>query len=131
MFELVRNQTQMVTFVMVSSSGPEVAGLGSGYTLEGAKGGGAFAPSAGVKGEIGSGWYHYTLTASETDTLGPLSLRVNGAGCIQQNLVYLVETTLVGAIEFTYTVTSTVDASPIPGADVWISTDIGGATILW
>jgi hypothetical protein len=35
-----------------------------------------------------SQWYSYLLTAAETDTVGPLALRVTGAGCVQQNLVY-------------------------------------------
>jgi hypothetical protein len=131
MFELIRNQAQMVTFVMVSSTGTEVTGLGSGFTLEVAKGSGAFAPSAGVKGEIGSGWYHYTLTSTETNTVGPLSVRVNGAGAIQQNLVYLVQSALAGAIEFTYTLTEPDLVTPIQGAQVWIAIDAGFTNILW
>jgi len=31
-----------------------------------------------------------------------------------------------GATTFVYTLTSTVDASPIPGADIWATTDIAG-----
>lgn len=131
MSDLVRNQAQMITFVMIDSTGVEVAGLAAGFTLEVAKGSGAFVSSAGTKGEISSGWYHYTLTAGETDTPGPLSVKVTGAGAIQQNLAYLVESPLVNGIDFTYTVTNSVDGLPIQGVTVWISTDIGGANVIW
>ncbi len=39
-------------------------------------------------------------------------------------------TTGTGAITFTYTLTSTVDASPIVGADVWATTDAAGANVV-
>jgi len=35
-----------------------------------------------------------------------------------------------GAIEFTYTLTSTVDGTPIDEADVWVTTDAGGLNII-
>lgn len=35
-----------------------------------------------------------------------------------------------GAIPFTYTLTSTTDASPIPDADVWVTSDSEGNTLL-
>jgi hypothetical protein len=35
------------------------------------------------------------------------------------------------AIAFTYTVTSSVDGTPIEGAQVWISIDIAGTNIIW
>ena len=49
-----------------------------------------FATGAGVKDEIGSGWYSYQLTAAETDTDGPLAVRSLAAGATQQNLTYQV-----------------------------------------
>lgn len=36
-----------------------------------------------------------------------------------------------GAIPFTYTVTDSVTLLPIEGVEVWISTDAGGANIVW
>lgn len=36
-----------------------------------------------------------------------------------------------GAIEFTYTLTSSATGLPLPNADVWITTDIAGANIVW
>lgn len=35
-----------------------------------------------------------------------------------------------GAITFVYTLTSTVDGSPIPDADVWVSNDLAGANVI-
>ena len=35
-----------------------------------------------------------------------------------------------GGISFTYTLTSSVDASPIPDADVWVTSDAQGNTVL-
>jgi hypothetical protein len=131
MFTLTRNQAQMITFVMIDSNGLEAAGLGGAFTLALAKGSGAFAPSAGTKGEISSGWYYYLTAAAETDTPGPLSVKVTGAGAVQQNLAYLVETTLVNAIDFTYTVTNANNGLPLQGVMVWITTDVGGVNVIW
>lgn len=36
----------------------------------------------------------------------------------------------VGAITFIYTLTSSVDATPIPDADVWVTTDVGGTVVV-
>lgn len=132
MYDLALSQIQMRTFVMVDNVLTEVTGLGGTFTVQISKAGGAFNASAGAKAEIGNGWYSYTFTAAETDTAGPLSVRVTGAGCIQQNLEYIVRTAAVNAIEFTYTVTTPAPGLlPIEGVDVWISTDIAGANVIW
>jgi hypothetical protein len=125
MFELVRNQVNTITFVMIDSNGDEVTGLGSSFTLQLSKAGGAFAASAGTKAEIGSGWYSYQTTAGECDTVGPVAIKVTGAGAVQQNLEYVV----INAVEFTYTVT--VSGNPLQGATVWISTDVAGSNVIW
>lgn len=36
-----------------------------------------------------------------------------------------------GAIEYTYTVTSSVTGLPVEGVQVWISTDAAGANVIW
>jgi hypothetical protein len=36
-----------------------------------------------------------------------------------------------GAIEYTYTVTDAATGNPIEGVDVWATTDLGGANIVW
>lgn len=125
------NQANRIDFVMVDATGAEVAGLGAGYGLELAKSGGAFAPGAGTQSEIGHGWYSYLAPAAEADTVGPVAIRVNGAGCVQQNLEYVVEQRNAGAIEYTYTVRDSTTLLPIEGVEVWFATDIAGANVVW
>lgn len=36
-----------------------------------------------------------------------------------------------GAIQYTYTITNSVTLLPIAGANVWFSTDLAGANIIW
>jgi hypothetical protein len=87
----LRQSTEhLAMFVMVDDNGLEVIGLGSVLTVEISKNGGAFTAGSGVKSEIGSGWYSYLLSSSETDTEGPLAIRVTAVGCVQQNLLFEV-----------------------------------------
>lgn len=125
------NQANRIAFVMVDSSNVEVPGLGSGFTLQLSKNGGAFAASGGTKAEIGNGWYTYLATAGEADTVGPVAVKVTGAGAVQQNLEYVVKQRNPGAIEYTYTVTNTVTALPIEGVRVVISTDSLGSNVVF
>lgn len=125
-----QSQQNRITFVMVDAAGAEVPGLGGGYTLQLSKNGAAFAPSAGVKTEIGSGWYSYLSTAAEANTVGPVSIVVTGAGAVQQNLEYVVRQRNPNAVEWTYTVV-TDGGVPIEGVEVWVSTDAAGNNIVW
>lgn len=117
------NQANTITFVMVDAMNTEVAGLGNTFVLSISKNGGPFVASAGVKSEIGSGWYRYISTAGEADTHGTISIRVTGAGCIQQNLEYVVFQRNAGCLEYTYTVLNSTTLNPVPNAEIWISTD--------
>lgn len=83
-------ELQLIDFVLVDSNGSEMIGLGVGFTVEISKNGGEFVTGAGVKDEIGSGWYSYQLTAAETDTDGPLAVKVTATGATQQNLIYQI-----------------------------------------
>lgn len=125
------SQTNLITFVLVDSDGTEVTGLGSGFTLQISKAGGAFAGSAGTKAEIGSGWYKYTSTAGEADTVGPVAVKVTHASIVQQNLEYTCESRTISSIEFTYTLTNSVTAVPIEGAQIWIAVDVAGSNVIW
>lgn len=125
------NQQNRIVFVMVDATNTEVAGLGAGFTLQISKNGGAFAASAGTKTEISNGWYSYLTTAAEANTLGPVAIMVTGAGCIQQNLEYVVRQRNPGALAFTYTVTNVLTGIPIEGVEVWITTDLAGNNIIW
>lgn len=117
---------------MVDAAGTEVAGLGgAGLTLQISKNGGAFAASAGTKGEISDGWYTYLSTAAEANTIGPVAIKVTGAGCVQQNLEYTVQQRNANAIAFTYTVTNISTGNPIEGVEVSITTDLAGNNVVW
>lgn len=130
-FNLRRSQAQRIPFVMVDSSNIEVVGIGGGgLTVEILKSGGSFVAGVGSAGEHGDGWYYYDLTATETDTVGPLIVKVDALNCAQQNLLCAVESLQIGYIEFTYTVVEPV-AIPIPNAMVWISRDVAGIQIVW
>lgn len=127
----VPNQANLITFVMVDANGTEVPGLGAGYTMEVSKAGGAFAPAAGTQAEISDGWYSYLSTAAEANTVGPVSIRVNGAGCVQQNLEYVVEQRTTGGTAHTYTVLNTVTGLPIAGVSVLFYTDALMTNLVW
>lgn len=128
---LTQNQANLITFVMVDALGSEVVGLGNGFTLSISKAGLAFGASGGTKAEIGSGWYSYLTTAAECDTIGPLSIKVTGAGAVQQNLVYAVRASTPAGLSFTYVASNTATLLPESGVAVWISTDIGGSNVIW
>lgn len=84
------NEAKKITFVLVDSSNAEVAGLGTAFVVQVSKNGGAFGASAGTKAEISNGWYSYTFAAAETNTLGPLAVKITHASIAQQNLLYEV-----------------------------------------
>lgn len=130
MSEWKANQANRICFVMVDATGVEVAGLGNTFTLQLSKDGGAFAPSAGAKAEIGNGWYTYLATAAEADTPGPVAIRVTGAGAVQQNLEYVVTTRVSGAVMWVYTVTNAFTLAPIPDVTVYATTDAAGTIIV-
>ena len=125
------NQTNKILFVMVDTTGAEVTGLGSGFTLQLSKNGAAVANSAGTKAEIGSGWYSYLATAGEADTVGPVAIKVTGTGAIQQNLEYCVGSRVPNAVAFTYTLTNVSNGKPIEGATVTFATDSAISNVVW
>lgn len=132
MYNLKLSTAQTISFVMINSVGVEIAGLtGAGLTVQISKAGGAFAPSTGAKTEISDGWYTYTLSAAETNTEGPLAVMVDGAGCVQQNLLFQVVDFAITAIEFTYTVTNSVTGLPIEGVQCFFCTDAAGTNVVW
>jgi hypothetical protein len=127
-----QNQPNTILFVMVDSSGSEVTGLGSAFTLQLSKAGGSFFTGLGTKSEVGLGWYKYLSTSAEADTPGPVAVVVTHASTIQQNLEYVCETRVETAVAFTYTLTSTAGGSPpIVGAEILIYTDAGGTNFVW
>jgi hypothetical protein len=128
---LFRSQKARISFVMVDALYQEVSGLGGTPVIHISKNGGPWVLSTGLKGEIGFGWYYYDFSAIETDTVGPLAIYVTGAGCIQQNLEYVVEQRNAGACPFTYTLINSITLLPIPGAEVWFCTDPACTNVVW
>lgn len=133
MYQWYTNYPNVIEFVMVDSDNIEVAGLGAGFSIELAKPGGLFIPGTGVKSEIGNGWYRYASPVAESNLAGNISIRVTGAGCLQQNLVAICADT-IGHQVWTYTetgriLTMTPDSiqAAIGGRDITI---IRGDTIL-
>lgn len=127
----IRNQSNLITFVLVDNTNTEVPGIGNAFTLEISKNGGAFQASAGVKAEISDGWYSYQATAAESDTIGTISIKITHASIVQQNLEYVVMQRNAGCTEHTYTVTNSVTLAPIPDVKVWATTDINGQYVVW
>lgn len=131
-FEWQQSQQNRITFVMVDGTGNEVAGIGDGnLTVEIAKNGGAFAAAGGTDTEISNGWYTYLSTAAEADTIGEVSVKVDGAGAIQQNLVYVVRERTPNAVAYTYTVTDSSTGATVAGVEVWVTTDVAGTNTIW
>lgn len=126
-----RNQSNTILFVLVDSGGNEVTGLGSAFTLQISKAGGAFVVGAGTKSEISLGFYKYVSTSGEADTPGPVAIVVTHASTVNQNLEYVVDDRVVTAIEFTYLVTSTVGGLSIEGVRVNIYTDGSATNLVW
>lgn len=129
--EWSKNQSNTITFVLVDSNGNEVLGLSNTFVLQLSKAGASFQASAGVKAEIGLGWYKYTSTQAEANTSGPIAVVITGSGIVQQNLEYIVEDRVITAISFSYTLTSDSDASPIENADILIYLDSAGTDLVW
>lgn len=132
MFEWTPYQQNRICFVMVDLGMNEVPGLGgAGLNMFVSKNGGAFAPSAGTKAEIGNGWYTYLSTVAEANTIGVVAIRVTGAGCRQQNLEYVVKSRVSSGLYFTYTVFNSITGLPEPGVQVKFATDVAGLNVVW
>lgn len=130
--EWTPNQPNTIRFTLVNEGGVEVPGLGSGFTVQLCKPGSTvFAVGAGTRRELGLGAYEYVADASEADTAGPVMVIITGSGIIQQNLEYVVQARVVGAVEFTYTLTDSVTGYPIEGATVWFAIDSNGNKVVW
>jgi hypothetical protein len=129
--EWKQNQQNKILFVMVDGNYTEVPGLGAAYNLFISKNGGVFIPSTGTKAEISDGWYSYITTALESDTVGPVAIYATGAGCIQQNLEYVVKQRNFGCIPYTYTLLKVITLLPVATAKVWVTTDLAGHDTIW
>lgn len=127
------SQQNEIKFVMIDSSGNNVAGLGNAYLMTISKPGNtAFVAAAGTKQELANGWYRYVSTAAEADTPGAVALYLPAQGAaIEQNLEYVVMQRNGAAIAYTYTVTSQTTGLPLEGVRVTVTTDLAGLNVIW
>jgi len=69
---------------------------------------------------VDSGATKIARTGADGDTLETLSDQLDTSGAIAG----------AGAITFIYTLTSSVDGSPIADADIWVTSDLAGANVI-
>jgi len=81
-YPLQQNATSTtLDFLLVLASDHITGATGKTVTVTLCKSGGAFAASAGSVTEKGNGWYAYTPTAVEINTVGPLLLHATASAC--------------------------------------------------
>jgi hypothetical protein len=80
-YSLQQGSTTAMDFLMVLASDHITGATGKTVTVTICKSGGSFAASAGSVSEISSGWYRYSPTAAETNTVGPLLLHASALLC--------------------------------------------------
>ena len=121
---LQQNQTtHPLTFLLVDSVDHLTGKTGLSPTVTLSKNGGAFAAPAGAVTEIANGWYQVAGNATDTNTLGPLTLHASAAGADPtdkefvvvaynpDDVVRLGMTALPGAVPASVGGLPTVDAS--------------------
>lgn len=111
------SQQNLITFVLLDTSGIELLGLGDTFDLLISKAGGPFNPGAGTKAEIGEGGYSYLATIGEASTRGPVLIKIAGAGLTSQWLEYVVEGRNSNAVLWTYYVND-INGNPLAGVEV-------------
>ena len=114
-------QRNLAKFIILDTAGAELPGLGDTFTAEISLGEGPLQAAAGDCAEIGGGMYSYLATVDESLAPGPVGLVITAPGAQQQNLVYRVETAVVRARRFIYTVTDDTTGLPVAGAYVWVT----------
>lgn len=127
----VPNSQNLATFILVDGGGLEVAGLGGGFNVFIGKGNGPMLAALGATGEKGMGWYWYLGTILDADTIGPVSLSIQGPGTVQQNIEYVCGSRVITAVPYTYTVTDDVTTLPVYGVQVSFTPDAGGLIVVW
>lgn len=81
MYQIVNGSTPVFVFLLTDATDDETAETGqSSITVQLSKNGGNFANVTNAITEIGSGFYKVTLTASETNTDGPLIMIAEKSG---------------------------------------------------
>lgn len=96
-YRIENGDTPTIVFVLVDATDDETAEAGltvGSITTEISKNGGAFAATTNTCAEISDGFYKVALTATETNTDGPLAFRAILTGTTNEfRDIYYVETT--------------------------------------
>ncbi len=131
MIEWSPNSENEYPFQLVDSNIDAVTGLGSTFMLEiKLPGASIFADGAGSKLEMELGWYKYLSPAAESVSAGIFAISASGVGTTQQNLLGQIGNSISGLGAIAHTVNVIVDAVAVSGAEVWITSDVGGANIV-
>jgi len=93
--------------------------------------GGTQTPGGGAVTHEGNGFHSYVPSQAETN-FTHIAFTFTGSGAVPTTVQVYTELAAagVGAITWTYTLTSSVDASPIADADVWVTSDVQGLNVL-
>lgn len=78
--QITSGATPTIVFLLVSSTDDKTAVTGASPSVTLSKNGGAFAAATNAVSEVGNGFYKVTLTATETNTAGPLAVIATATG---------------------------------------------------
>lgn len=92
MRDLKQSTPEPVRLFLTLASDHVTGATGKALTVTLAKPGAGFAAAAGAVTERGHGWYDYTPTAGEVDTLGELAIHATAADCDPADRAVLVVT---------------------------------------
>lgn len=104
-YRIENGSTPVIVFVMVDATDDETEETGLSPAVTISKNGGAFASTTNSATAIANGFYKVTLTATETNTNGPLAIRATASGADIFRAIYHVETTSTAAVSVTITAT--------------------------
>lgn len=77
---ITQGDTPLILFLLVSSLDDKTALTGATPTVSISKNGGAFSAATNSATEISNGFYKIALTATETNTVGPLAIIASATG---------------------------------------------------
>lgn len=79
--QITSGATPTILILLVSSTDDKTAATGKTPTVTLSKNGGAFAAATNSVTEVSAGFYSLALTATETNTAGPLAVVATATGC--------------------------------------------------
>jgi len=119
MYPIKQSTSLADTFFAFDSNGDPVTGIIDGsWTKRISKNGGAFAAMTVIITEMENGWYAFTISSSDSDTLGILSLRFSATGAKQVNLKYRVHVRIPDDLAFPTTSGRSMDTDLLGGIEV-------------